>query len=46
MKKIYSLFLLIISLSMISFVKANTMDSELRLLGKIIYLDAGHGGIG
>ena len=45
MKKVYSLFLLIISLSMISFVKANTMDSELRLLGKIIYLDAGHGGL-
>ena len=28
----------------ISFVKANPVESELRLIGKVIYLDPGHGG--
>ena len=39
------LFLLIISLCSISFVKANQTNSNLDLFGKVIYLDAGHGGV-
>lgn len=45
MKKIYSLFLLIIFLCSLSFVRANTEEYNLKLLGKVIYLDAGHGGL-
>ena len=44
MKKVYSIFLLVILICTISFVKANTNKSEMTLLGKVIYLDAGHGG--
>lgn len=45
MKKGYAIFLLIISLCMISFVDANTKYNNLELLGKVIYLDSGHGGL-
>lgn len=45
MKKVYSLFLLIIFLCSFSFVRANTEEYNLKLLGKVIYLDAGHGGL-
>lgn len=44
MKKGYAIFLLIISLCTVTFVKANTVNHELKLLGKVIYLDSGHGG--
>lgn len=39
------LFLLIISICSISFVKAQTMNNRLELFGKIIYVDPGHGGL-
>lgn len=42
MKKIYSLFLFIIFACTFSLVEAK--NSNLELLGKVIYLDAGHGG--
>ena len=42
MKKIYFLFLLIVFMCSFSFVKAGTEKNELRLLGKVIYVDAGH----
>lgn len=45
MKKIYYLFLFILFTTTISFVRANENKSNLELLGKIIYLDAGHGGV-
>ena len=45
MKKGYFVFLLIVSLCMVSFVKANTKEGDLLLLGKVIYLDSGHGGL-
>ena len=38
------LFLLVIFMCSFSFVSANQNSSELKLLGKIIYLDPGHGG--
>lgn len=44
MKKGYAIFLLIISLCTVTFVKANTEEPKLQLLGKVIYLDSGHGG--
>ena len=44
MKKGYMLFLLIISLCSFSFVSANKSQNNLELFGKIIYIDAGHGG--
>ena len=44
MKKVYSLILLIISISTFTFVNAKTNQSNMILFGKIIYLDAGHGG--
>lgn len=40
----YSLFLLILFVCTISFVDAETKSSNLLLFGKVIYLDAGHGG--
>lgn len=43
MKKIYSLFLLIIFTCILSYTTVNA--SKLELLGKVIYLDAGHGGL-
>jgi len=45
MKKIYSVFLLIIFISTFSFVDANVKTSNLELIGKVIYIDPGHGGI-
>lgn len=44
MKKSYYLFLTILLISTISFVKADS-NNTLPLLGKVIYLDAGHGGL-
>lgn len=44
MKKMYFLLLFLIFISSFSFVKANTEEHNLKLLGKVIYLDAGHGG--
>ena len=44
MKKYFIGLLLSIFLFSISFVKANPVESELRLIGKVIYLDPGHGG--
>jgi len=44
-KKLYCIFLLIIFICSFSFVNANTRKSKLQLLGKVIYLDAGHGGV-
>ena len=44
MKKSYMLFLLILSLCSFSFVSANKSEYNLELLGKVIYLDPGHGG--
>ena len=44
MKKGYMLFLLIISLCSFNFVGANKSEYNLQLLGKVIYIDPGHGG--
>ena len=44
MKKYYILFLLIISLCSFNFVSANKVEYNLELLGKVIYIDPGHGG--
>ena len=44
MKKIYSLFLLIIFICSFNFVEAGIKKSNLELLGKVIYIDPGHGG--
>ena len=44
MKKYSMLFLLVVFMCSFSFVSANQNSSELKLLGKIIYLDPGHGG--
>ena len=40
--KLSILFLLILSICQLSFVRAN--NSDLPLLGKVIYIDPGHGG--
>lgn len=45
MKKIYYIFILIIFICSINFVSANQNKSNLNLLSKVIYLDAGHGGL-
>ena len=45
MKKIYSIFLLIIFICTFSFVEADIKKSNLELLGKVIYVDPGHGGL-
>ena len=45
LRKIYSLFLFIVLSCSFSFVNANTIKTDLRLLGKVIYVDAGHGGL-
>ena len=45
LKKIYFLFLFIISLCSFSFVSANTKDNDFKLLGRVIYIDSGHGGL-
>ena len=44
MKKYYMLFFLIVFMCSFSIVSANQNKLELKLLGKIIYLDPGHGG--
>ena len=44
MKKIYSIFLLIVFICTFSFVRADIKKSNLELLGKVIYIDPGHGG--
>lgn len=44
MKKSYSIFLLILFICTLSFVNANVQKSDLELLGKVIYIDPGHGG--
>ena len=44
MKKIYSIFLLIIFICTFSFVSADIKKSDLELIGKVIYIDPGHGG--
>lgn len=41
--KIYVVFLLFLSICAFEFVRAS--DNDLPLLGKVIYIDAGHGGI-
>lgn len=43
MKKIYILFFLILSLVSVNFVSANKNEYNLELLGKVIYIDPGHG---
>lgn len=44
MKKYYIGIFIVVLLFSITFVKANPMESNLELLGKVIYLDPGHGG--
>ena len=44
MKKYNILFLLIIVMCSFSFVRATSTSSNLKLIGKVIYLDPGHGG--
>ena len=44
MKKYYMLFLFIVFMCSFTFVRANYNKFDLNLLGKIIYLDPGHGG--
>lgn len=44
MKKYNILFLLILFMCSFSFVRATNNKSNLRLIGKVIYLDPGHGG--
>lgn len=41
MKKLFALVLLILNISIISYVKGENLD----LIGKVIYIDPGHGGI-
>lgn len=45
MKKIYTLFLFILCLVSVNFVSANSDIHNLELLGKVIYIDPGHGGL-
>ena len=45
LKKVYILFLFIISLCSINFVCADKLEYNLELLGKVIYIDPGHGGL-
>lgn len=44
MKKYYIGILISIMFFCITFAKANPIESDLKLLGKVIYLDPGHGG--
>ncbi len=44
--KIFLLFMFIISVFTVNFVSASVYNSDLKLLGKVIYVDPGHGGIG
>lgn len=45
MRKIFMLFLFIFMVYSTSYIYANQNKSELKLIGKVIYLDAGHGGL-
>ena len=45
MKKTYAIFLLIIFICTFSFVNADVKKSNLELIGKVIYIDPGHGGL-
>lgn len=45
MKKIYMLFLFIIFVYSTSYIHAKQKESNLLLLGKVIYIDPGHGGL-
>ena len=44
MKKYYALFILILLLFSFNFVSATKQQNNLKLIGKVIYLDPGHGG--
>ena len=44
MKKYYMLFFLILTLCSFNFVSAKKIEYNLDLLGKVIYIDPGHGG--
>ena len=44
MKKYYALFIFIVFMCSYTFVSADQNKSDLKLLGKVIYLDPGHGG--
>ena len=44
MKQYYIILLLSVLLFSITFVRANPLESNLKLIGKVIYLDPGHGG--
>lgn len=44
MKKYYIGLIITILLFSVTFVRANPMESDLELIGKVIYLDPGHGG--
>ena len=44
MKKYYALFILILFLCSFNFVSAKRDENNLELLGKVIYIDPGHGG--
>ena len=44
MKKYYMLFFLILTLCSFNFVSAKKLEYNLDLLGKVIYIDPGHGG--
>ena len=43
--KIFLLFMFIISVFTVNFVSASVYNSDLKLLGKVIYVDPGHGGL-
>ena len=45
MKKYYVLILFILSLFSFNYVSANKSEYNLELLGKVIYIDPGHGGV-
>lgn len=45
MKKYHMLFFLILTLISFNFVSANKSQYNLELLGKVIYIDPGHGGL-
>lgn len=45
MKKYYMLFLFLISIFIFSFANASQKNSNMELLGKVIYIDPGHGGL-
>ena len=44
MKKTYYIFLFIVFICTFSFVRADIKKSNLELIGKVIYIDPGHGG--